>query len=197
MGKKKSETVEAEKTSNNANMNAFNLERVKPEEVRDEARKLLALFEGSFINNHLEFIACSDFWPQRWSGVDKLPATSEKKKICINAFFSLEDCKNEGDVAKKILYWLSKAASGDISWSWDRQTNALIAQWLRDRCNRYLGTRLTAGDWTWVYCYIGNGINEPLAEKFIGSGYDLAVLQNERKPVYYLDDKGNIRRKKQ
>ena len=43
--------------------------------------------------------------------------------------------------------------------------------------NKVLGTNFTEDDFEYIYTYLGNGCNKPIAIKFIESGYDLNVLK--------------------
>ncbi len=43
--------------------------------------------------------------------------------------------------------------------------------------NKVLGTKFNADEIAYIYTYLGNGCNKPIAIKFIESGYDLNVLK--------------------
>ena len=43
--------------------------------------------------------------------------------------------------------------------------------------NEALGTKFNADEIAYIYTYLGNGCNKPIAIKFIESGYDLNVLK--------------------
>lgn len=43
--------------------------------------------------------------------------------------------------------------------------------------NKTLGTKFNIDEITYIYTYLGNGCNKPIAIKFIESGYDLNVLK--------------------
>jgi hypothetical protein PPSC2_p0287 len=43
--------------------------------------------------------------------------------------------------------------------------------------NKVLGTKFNIDEIAYIYTYLGNGCNKPIAIKFIESGYDLNVLK--------------------
>lgn len=114
-------------------------------------------FPTSFINNAGEFIA--------------YPRT--------NLYFNLGTCENLLDVKCKVLEWFSRAASKSMPFhsNWrNEQYNEMI----RNRINDFLGTEFSAEDMRIIYQRLGNCINHDLTVKFVNSGYDMAVLEDEQ-----------------
>lgn len=139
-------------------------------------KRLSLIFEESFVNSQNEFIALLKFYPS-----DKLTymellneRTKGTKSIFINAYFRLEDCKNDFDLKKKIISWLSRACC--ISQFSNKYDN-YIHEYFRTRCNEALGVQFSSEDWKKIYCHLGNGIHEDLCSKFIESNFDLNILE--------------------
>ena len=56
--------------------------------------------------------------------------------------------------------------------------------------NKTLGTKFNIDEITYIYTYLGNGCNKPIAIKFIESGYDLNVLKRliDEKKIDWSED---------
>lgn len=117
---------------------------------------LMGCFEGSFINQHGEFIA---------------------NKKC-NAYFNLTACRDMMEVKCKVLEWLSRSASSALAYSSDRRNKKMWDE-MRKGINDFLGTSFTHEDMEEIYTYLGNCVNRPKTIRFIESGYDLAVLAGD------------------
>lgn len=113
--------------------------------------KLFEAFPGSFINSQGEFIA-------------------EPKT---NQYFILRTCKNEFEVKCKVLEWFSRPAH------YTQPGNKKLHKFMLDGINKFLDTNFTYEDVEIIYCELGNGVNRSLCEKFIKSGYDMALLSGQ------------------
>ena len=123
-------------------------------------RKLAHAFPQSYISYNLEFIAHEE----------------------ANEYFRLEDCETEFDVKCKVLEWLSRGAYKTCPFNSNKK-NEKFHNFMLNGINDFLGTDFTEEDIEIIYTYLGNRCNHPLTEKFINSGYDMAVLKerSERK----------------
>lgn len=86
-----------------------------------------------------------------------------------NIYFKISDIANEKEWAMKILTWLSRSACKGVGTYWEKRMRKII--------NSYLNTFFDKDDFSLIYQKLGNGVNPLLCEKFIDSGYDLAVLK--------------------
>ena len=63
--------------------------------------------------------------------------------------------------------------------------------------NKTLGTKFNADEIAYIYTYLGNGCNKPIAIKFIESGYDLNVLKRlideKKKKIDWSEENENAR----
>lgn len=48
----------------------------------------------------------------------------------------------------------------------------------RQKCNEFLGTDFNNIEWLWIYCRLGNNVNEKLCREFINSNYDFSLLKD-------------------
>lgn len=116
--------------------------------------KLIHSFPRSFINGGLEFIA--------------------HKRA--NEYFRLEDCECEFDVKCKVLEWFSRGAYKTEPFD-SYCENEKFHEFMLNGINKYLGTNFSYDDMEIIYTYLGNRCNHEKTEKFIESGYDMAVLK--------------------
>lgn len=119
-------------------------------------KKLNRAFPGSFINTSLEFIAHRE----------------------ANEYFRLEDCTNEFDVKCKVLEWLSRGAYKTCPFH-SNTKNEKFHNFMLNGINDFLGSDFTEDDIAVVYQRLGNRVNHTLTEMFVGSGYDMALLNEE------------------
>lgn len=136
-------------------------------EVRKEIEDLLVIFEDSFINDKLEFIAILYY-------VD-----DDCNKEFANLYFNIKvDCNSSLDVKCKVLEWFSrdcyKAKISNKSYVNNNYHNYVLQM-----VNQYLHTNFTQEDMELIYTKIGNGIRRKLCVEFINSGYNLEILKNE------------------
>lgn len=117
-------------------------------------KKLAHAFPKSFINANLEFIAHRE----------------------ANEWFRLEDCETEFDVKCKVLEWLSRGAYKTEPF-YDYNKNERFHEFMLNGINVFLGTNFTEEDIAVIYQELGNRVRHELTEKFIESGYDMAILK--------------------
>ena len=117
------------------------------------AMDLMKCFPGSFINHNGEFIAHRR----------------------ANEYFNFATCADELDVKRKVLEWLSRAASKGEPFRTDLE-NENYQRFMLDGINKYLGTNFSHDDIDEVYTYLGNRCNHAKTLLFIESGYDVSIL---------------------
>lgn len=119
---------------------------------------LFKAFPNAIINRNLEFVA----------------DTNRR----VNSYFRLDNCETRICAQCKVLEYLSREAykSQHYNVKW---RNDEVHAYHRKGINTFLGTNFSEKDIELIYTYIGNGVNRPKTLAFIGSGYDLAVLEKE------------------
>lgn len=122
----------------------------------DIIQTLMKCFPRSFINEHAEFIA--------------------HRKA--NEYFLLGNCETEIDVKCKVLEWFSRAAFKTEPFK-TKRLNDEFHNFMLSGINDYLKTKFTPEDMLLIYTYIGNACNHKKTIRFIESGYDLAILNEE------------------
>lgn len=120
--------------------------------------KLHLAFPGSMINRNGEFIA-------------NVPA---------NAYFILYDCETELDIKCKVLEWLSRPAYKSEPFN-SAIKNARLHETMLNGINVYLDTNFSSEDMEIIYTYLGNRCNHPRTLRFIESGYDVSMLEEDYK----------------
>lgn len=90
-----------------------------------------------------------------------------------NSYFGLDNIKNETELKAKVLEWLSRDAIKGGS----RASQKCYLEGI----NEVLETDFDENDMEVIYTYLGNSINHSKTIRFIESGYDLAVLEEEPK----------------
>ena len=141
-------------------------------------KRMLSVFEESFINSENEFIALLKFYPSdKISYYELLHMGIRKpKSIFVNEYFRLEDCENELDLKRKMLAWLSRAC---CKTQYSQKYDDYIHKYFRDRCNELLNVNFNEDDWEKIYCRLGNDVNSKLCIEFINSNYDLNLLKDK------------------
>lgn len=119
-------------------------------------QKLWAVFPEGFINSEFEFIA-------------------DKKA---NIFLGLKNVETEKELFKEAIHWFSRPAYKSEPFCSKKANNNLHKKFLK-AINTILNTNFNESEIEKIYTKLGNGVNEPLTEKFIDSGFDIAVLENE------------------
>ena len=89
----------------------------------------------------------------------------------INAYFRLDDVKNELDFKCKIIEWLSYYTSINY---WNRYWSPKMIKFI----NYMLDTDFNKEEMLLIYCKLGDGINHQLTIKFIKSECNLKVLKD-------------------
>lgn len=118
-------------------------------------KKMMDAFPQGFINNAFEFIA-------------------EPKA---NIYCSLKNIETEKDLFKKVIHCFSRPAFKSEPFSSKKRNDLLHAQFLK-AVNKILETNFSEEQISKIYTHLGNGVNESLTEKFINSGFDISVLEN-------------------
>jgi hypothetical protein len=118
--------------------------------------KLYWAFPDSMINRNGEFIANG-------------PA---------NASFILYDCETELDVKCKVLEWLSRPTYKSEHFD-SYIENEHLHETMLNGINVYLGTSFSFEDMETIYTYLGNRCNHPRTLRFIESGYNLSMLEED------------------
>lgn len=119
-------------------------------------KRFLKAFPGSFINDNLEFIA-------------------EKR---MNQYICLEKCKNEFEIKCKVLESFSRAACKTEYYQSQRKNDELH-DFMLNGINEFLDTDFTKYNMCKIYEYLGNGINHELTKRFVSSGYDMNLLEED------------------
>ena len=119
-------------------------------------RRLGLSFPGWFINAQGEFIAHQK----------------------ANVYFNISTCKSELDVKCKVLEWFSRAACKSTPFRRAVDNTALHIFFLNG-INQYLDTRFSVEDMREIYTYLGNACDHQKTMRFIESGYDMTVLEEQ------------------
>ena len=127
-------------------------------------KKLGLSFPGWFINEQGEFIAHQK----------------------ANVYFNISTCESELDVKCKVLEWFSRPACKSTPFRRVVENTALHIFFLNG-INEYLGTGFSVEDMREIYTYLGNACNHQKTIRFIESGYDMAVLREQRR-IYFGED---------
>ncbi|HEL1995828.1 TPA: hypothetical protein TY320_000559 [Streptococcus suis] len=131
-------------------------------ELMNELKELLGLFPMSYINANLEVIL--------------IPKT--------NTYFSLEGVQSRRDIIAKLLMWCSRTIAKGQPFKSEKR-NCLFREFTKNFLNRYLGTLFSDEDIALIYHKLGNGINPELAYRFIDSGFDMEVLDDDQRcPIH-------------
>ena len=127
------------------------------DEIKDFLIKIMSAFPHSFIKYYLNggFEITLDEKNVLWFSLDEIGSDLELKRRFISV---VSRCY------KTEPYRTSKR---NIEW----QQKHMVA------FNKVLGTNFTEDDFEYIYTYLGNGCNKPIAIKFIESGYDIDVLK--------------------
>ena len=119
-------------------------------------KKLGRSFPGWFISSHGEFIAHQK----------------------ANVYFNIQICESELDVKCKVLEWFSRPACKSTPFRRAVENTALHIFFMNG-INEYLGTRFSVEDMREIYTCLGNACNHQKTIRFIESGYDMAVLEEQ------------------
>ena len=125
-------------------------------EIKEELQHLMYCFPKSFINRNNELV----FHPQ------------------INYSFLLDDCHNPRDVRAKVLMWFSRPCCKTVVYKRPKQNDNFHKN-MTAMLSEYLGIGLTVEQVMVIYQELGNGVRKDLTYKFVDSGYDFKVLEDE------------------
>lgn len=125
-------------------------------EIKEELQALMYAFPESFINCNNELI----FHPK------------------INYSFLLDDCHNPRDVKAKVLMWLSRPCCKAEVYK-RVSANDKFHKKMTARLSKYLEVELTVEQVSVIYQKLGNGVRKDLTYKFVDSGYDFKVLEDD------------------
>ena len=125
-------------------------------EIKEELQHLMHCFPQSFINRNNELI----FHPQ------------------INYSFLLDGCHNPRDVKAKVLMWFSRPCCKAEVYK-RVSANDKFHKKMTARLSKYLEVELTVEQVMLIYQKLGNGVRKDLTYKFIDSGYDFGVLEED------------------
>ena len=122
----------------------------------DMVVRLSRAFPGGFLNGQGEFIA-------------------HQKG---NAYFKLADCATELDVKCKVLEWLSRDAYKTNPF---RRVvkNIKFHEFIMDGICKFLEHDFSFDDMEQIYTYLGNRINHEKTIRFVDSGYDMDILNED------------------
>ena len=126
----------------------------------DIVKKAMALLPGSYINRNNELILVPVF----------------------NVYTCLDDVGNEDDFKVKLCEWFSR----DCCCALRYQSEKRLSQYYERNTmvfNKLCKTDFSVDDMRLIYGKLGNGINRPLAEKFVGNDFALDVLNGKKEPV--------------
>ena len=125
-------------------------------EIKEELQHLMNCFPQSFINRNNELI----FHPK------------------INYSFLLDGCHNPRDVKAKVLMWFSRPCCKAVVYKSEKRNDKFHKE-MTARLSEYLNVGLTVEQVMVIYQNLGNGVRKDLTYKFIDSGYDFGVLEED------------------
>ena len=89
--------------------------------------------------------------------------------------FSLEEIESDLELKRKFISVVSRCYKTQ-----PYRTSKPNIQWQQKHIsafNKALGTKFNADEIAYIYTYLGNGRNKPIAIKFIESGYNIEILK--------------------
>ena len=120
------------------------------ENIKNKLNKLMCIFPTSFINRNFELII-------------------EPKN---NIYFQLNNVESTLDFDCKVIAWLSRPSCKGLSDYWQRK--------IRKGFNEYFKTDFDKDEMMQIYTKLGNDIHRTLCEKFVQSGFDLSLLNDNK-----------------
>lgn len=139
-------------TSKEAAINAWNGRT--EDDLTNYISKVMSIFYRSFINCENELIL--------------IPKT--------NLYFYLGNVNTVVEMKYKLLEWCSRSCFKAMPYRYTKKNREYQDNVLRN-VNECLGTEFTREQMELIYTKLGNCINHELTMKFVGSGYDLKVLE--------------------
>lgn len=125
--------------------------------IKDFLIKIMSAFPHSFIKYYV------------YGGFEI--TLDEQNVLC----FSLEGIESDLELKREFISVVSRCYKTQ-----PYRTSKRNIQWQQKHIsafNKALGTKFTADEIAYIYTYLGNGCNKPIAIKFVESGYDLNVLK--------------------
>ena len=125
--------------------------------IKDFLIKIMSAFPHSFIKYFV------------YGGFEM--TLDEQNVLC----FSLEEIESDLELKRKFISVVSRCYKTQ-----PYRTSKRNIQWQQKHIsafNKALGTKFNADEIAYIYTYLGNGRNKPIAIKFIESGYDLNILK--------------------
>ena len=125
--------------------------------IKDFLIKIMSAFPHSFIKYYV------------YGGFEI--TLDEKNVFC----FSLEEIESDIELKRRFISVVSRCYKTQPYRTFKR--NIEYQQKYISAFNKALGTKFNADEIAYIYTYLGNGCNKPIAIKFVESGYDLNVLK--------------------
>lgn len=115
--------------------------------LKKEIKKLMEIFEGSFINSNYELIL-------------------EKRR---NIYINLELINTPKELEMNLIQWKSRTCiKGD---------NEKIINETRKKINKFFNKNFSLQDFELIYELLGNEINPELCEEFVDNDLDIEILK--------------------
>lgn len=125
--------------------------------IKDFLIKIMSAFPHSFI---------------KYYGYGGFEITLDEQNVL---WFSLGEIESDLELKRRFISAISRCYKSE-----PYTTSKRNIEWQQKHMvafNKVLGTNFTEDDFEYIYTYLGNGCNKPIAIKFIESGYDLNVLK--------------------
>ena len=127
------------------------------DEIKDFLTSIMSAFPHSFIKYYI------------YGGFE---ITLDEKNVL---WFSLDEIGSDLELKRRFISVVSRCYKTQPYTTFKRNI-----EWQQKHMvafNKVLGTNFTEDDFEYIYTYLGNGCNKPIAIKFIESGYDIDVLK--------------------
>lgn len=127
------------------------------EAIKDFLIKIMSAFPHSFIKYYVN------------GGFE---ITLDEKNVL---WFSLGEIESDLELKRRFISAVSRCYKTEPYRTFKRNI-----EWQQKHIsafNKTLGTKFNIDEIAYIYTYLGNGCNKPIAIKFIESGYDLNVLK--------------------
>lgn len=95
-----------------------------------------------------------------------------------NIYFILGNCENRMDVDCKVLEWFSRAAYKTEPY-YANWKNEEFHEYFRNGISKYFSWDFSKEEIEQIYIYLGNACNHEKTIKFIESGFDMEILNQE------------------
>ncbi|MBF1109123.1 MAG: hypothetical protein HXL56_01195 [Solobacterium sp.] len=145
--------------------------------IKDFLIKIMSAFPHSFIKYYV------------YGGFEI--TLDEQNVLC----FSLEEIRSDIELKRRFISVVSRCYKTQ-----PYRTSKRNIEWQQKHIsafNKALGTKFNADEIAYIYTYLGNGCNKPIAIKFIESGYDLNVLKRlideKKKKIDWSEENENAR----